>query len=84
MDNNFLKSREKELEDRLKIGEDMILALRGRTTSARKMEEQLKTKVTTLERALEVANSRPAPARVPTRTKVELELIKECKKKVSA
>lgn len=85
IDNKFLKARENELEERLKIGEDMILAMRGRANSSRKVEEQLKSKCTSLERALELANSRPAACRVPNhvKTRVELELIKECKKKVS-
>lgn len=84
-DSHFLKSREKELEERLKIGEDMILALRGRGNSARRIEEQLKIKCSSLERALEIANARPAAVRVPAeKTRVELELIRECKRKEEA
>lgn len=85
VDHNFLKAREKELEARLKIGEDMILAMKGRANSSRKVEEQLRCKCTSLERALELANLRPTVCRVPIeKTRVELELIKECKKKVSS
>jgi hypothetical protein len=85
VDNNFLKSRETELEDRIKIAENMIIAMKGRASNSRKLEERLRSQITGLERALELANARPATCRIshPEKTRIELELLRECKKKVS-
>lgn len=85
VDSKFLHCHGKELEDRLKISEDMILALRGRASSSKKMEERLRDKCSSLERALDTASVQArAAVRVPVqeKTRVELELLKECKKKV--
>lgn len=85
--NNLLKSREKELGEKLRITEDMILSLKGRANSAKRYEEQLKFKCSSLERALEVSSKKPPTiVKVPDEersSRMEMELMKECRKKVS-
>ena len=85
VENNLIKSKEKEVENKLHIAEDMILALKGRASTSKRYEEQLKLKCSSLEKALDAASCRPPQVvKVPCheKTKVEMELIKECQKKV--
>ena len=66
--------------------ESIVLAMRGRATNAKKHEERLKLKCTMLEKSLEVVSSKsPTVIRVQQsaeRTREELRLMEECKKKV--
>lgn len=86
VEQNFLRSREKDLQDKLRITEDMILAMKGRASSTKRYEEQLKQKCRSLEQALEIARVRsPNIVKVPCleKSRVEMELLKECRRKVS-
>lgn len=85
-ENAILKERKKEVDEKLHAADNMILAMKGRATSCRKLEERLRGKISCLEEAVEVANSRPPTIiHVPCqeRSRTELKLIKDCKSKVS-
>lgn len=89
VEHNYHCTRQQELQDKLKISENMILALKGRAASAKRYEEQLKLKCRSLEQALQLYKEQAsAVAKVPSREcsrtcgKVELELLKDCRKKV--
>ena len=62
--------------------------MKGRANSAKRYEEQLKLKVRSLEHALDAAACRPPTVvKVPSverSSRVEMELLRECKKKVRA
>ena len=86
VDINVIRSREKEMESKLRIAEDTVLAMKGRANTSKRYEEQLKLKCSSLEAALEAASTKPPRVvKVPChdKTRVEMQLIKECQKKVS-
>ena len=63
--------------------QDEVLALRGRLTSTRKACEQLQMKCTSLEHTVEtLARRSPTVVRVPSRSREEVRLTEECKRKV--
>ncbi len=75
----------KELHDRLKNSEGVVMAMKGRANNARKYEKELKSKCSTLEKALEVTSARsPIVVKVHSseKTREELRLMEECRKKV--
>ncbi len=85
VENNVIRTREKEMGSKFRITEDMIMAMKGRANTAKRYEEQLKLKCSSLEKALEAASNKPPTVvKVPCheKTKVEMQLIKECQKKV--
>jgi len=75
------------VQQKLDSTENVLLAFKGRAANTKKFEEQLKNKCSALQAALEAATSRaPSVVKVspgPKRTREELKLREECRKKVS-
>ena len=83
MENSVLQASLTTAQERHKHSQDDILALKGRLTSAKKSKDQFQIKCTTLEKMVESLNSRsPAVVKVATRSREELRLAEECKRKV--
>ena len=81
-----LINSQERLQNKLESSENMLLALKGRAANTKKYEEQLKSKCSALQAALEAATTRgPSIVKVspgPKRTREELKLREECRKKV--
>ncbi len=77
---------QERLQQKLESAENTILVLRGRASNAKKHEDQLKAKCAALQVALETTAARaPSVVKVspgPKRTREELKLREECRKKV--
>ena len=83
VENSELQSSLTTAQERYKHSQDDILALKGRLTSTRKSSDQFQMKCTTLEKMVESLNSRsPTVVKVTTRSREELRLAEECKRKV--
>lgn len=81
----MLKTELESLQQKLKHSQDDVLATRGRLTTSKKLNEQLRLKFSELDKALNEATSKsPTVIKVASRSKEELRLLTECKKKVSS
>ncbi len=82
-DNTQLMSSLTSAQKNCHHSQDEVLALRGRLTSTRKACEQLQMKCTSLEHTVEtLARRSPTVVRVPSRSREEVRLTEECKRKV--
>lgn len=83
-DKSELENTLTTFQDRCKQSQDEILALRGRLTSTRRSHEHLEMKCSTLEDIVQKLNSRsPTVVKVTTRSREEVRLSEECKRKAS-
>ncbi|XP_064383941.1 myosin-11-like isoform X2 [Halichondria panicea] len=81
-DNTQLMSSLTSAQKNFHHSQDEVLALRGRLTSTRKACEQLQMKCTSLEHTVEtLARRSPTVVRVPSRSREEVRLTEECKRK---
>lgn len=84
-ENQCLETRVSELQEKLRSAEGTIYAMKGRAANSKRHKENLKLKCSSLEKALEVVNSRsPTVVKVQSteRTREELRLMELCRKKV--
>ena len=81
----MLQTKLETAQQKWKHSQDEVLALRGRLTNSKKLHEQLQVRYSELDRAMSEAISKSPTVinRVTSRTKEELRLLMECKKKVS-
>ena len=81
--NDQLQSTLTAAQQRYKQSQDEVLALKGRLASTRKSNEQLQMKCSSLEQVVDTLQSRsPTVVKVPTKSREEVRLIEECRRKV--
>ena len=70
-------------QQKLKQSQDEVLALKGRLTNSKKVNEQLQAKYAELDKALNqvTLSKSPTVVKVTSRSKEEIRLLTECKRK---
>ena len=81
----MLQNKLETVQQKLKHSQEEVLALKGRLTNSRKSHDQLQVKCSELDRALNEATTTKSPTvvKVASRSKEEIRLLTECKRKVS-
>ena len=84
-ENSLLQNKLETLQQKLKYSQDEVLALKGRLTSTKRSHDQLQVRYCELDKALNEATLSKSPTviKVTSRSKEEMRLLTECKRKVS-